>query len=293
MSAALASAGLMSDSLASAALAASINFGAAGSGGPMIDLLISEAAVADDAGFGEVVAMVAGPVFAGPAMLAIAAVPDASDLPVSARLSGAVEDAVVVATGARTGAEAGDCVAAFCCGGCGVPAGKMEACAAAEACGPADTEGVAVVCLASAPVTESSPCSITVTRENSRSRSLFSVSIAEASRRVSFWLSLAIDWICCAWRARSAAASCSRRTLSDHWLDITATVTAPTAAAPQLPIRQSARRSNSFSSANSPESGLSVLSDFLSAFLSTLGAPANWPDCFVIRKATSRITGKH
>src|SRR5579883_424805 len=144
MSAALASAGLMSDSLASAALAASINFGAAGSGGPMIDLLISEAAVADAAEFGEVVAVVARPAFAGPAMLAIAPVPDASDLPVSARLSGAVEAAVVVATGARTGAEAGDCVAALCCGACGVPAGNMEACAAAAACGPADTEGVAV-----------------------------------------------------------------------------------------------------------------------------------------------------
>ena len=44
-------------------------------------------------------------------------------------------------------------------------------------------------CRAIAPVTESSPCSRTVTREYSRSRSLLSVSIADASRRVSFWLS--------------------------------------------------------------------------------------------------------
>ncbi len=35
--------------------------------------------------------------------------------------------------------------------------------------------------------------------------------MADASRRVSFWLSLATDWICCACRARSAAAIWSRR----------------------------------------------------------------------------------
>ena len=62
-----------------------------------------------------------------------------------------------------------------------------------------------------APVTESSPCSSAVTREYSRSRSLLRVSMAEASRRASFWLSFASDWICCACRARSAAATWSRR----------------------------------------------------------------------------------
>ena len=40
-------------------------------------------------------------------------------------------------------------------------------------------------CRVIAPVTESSPCSSTVTREYSRSRSPFRVSMAEASRRVS------------------------------------------------------------------------------------------------------------
>ena len=56
-------------------------------------------------------------------------------------------------------------------------------------------------CRAIAPVTESSPCSSAVTREYSRSRSPLSVSIAEASRRASFWLSRATGWICCACRA--------------------------------------------------------------------------------------------
>ena len=77
-------------------------------------------------------------------------------------------------------------------------------------------------CRAIAPVTESSPCSSTVTREYSRSRSPLSVSTADASRRVSFWLSLATDWICCDWRARSAAAICSRRNAIEDWLANTA-----------------------------------------------------------------------
>ena len=50
--------------------------------------------------------------------------------------------------------------------------------------------------------------------------------MAEASRRASFWLSLATDWICCACRARSAAASWSRCQPSEDWLAITATMTA-------------------------------------------------------------------
>ena len=61
-----------------------------------------------------------------------------------------------------------------------------------------------------APVTESSPCSRLVTREYSLSRSLLSVSMAAASRRASFWVSLATVCICCACRVRSAAATCSR-----------------------------------------------------------------------------------
>ncbi len=104
--------------------------------------------------------------------------------------------------------------------------------------------GEAAVCRAIAPVTESKPCSSTVIREYSRSRSPLSVSMAEASRRVSLWLSLAADWICCACRARSAAATCSRRKPIDDWVASMATITAPTEAAPHDPSRHSARRSN-------------------------------------------------
>jgi hypothetical protein len=75
------------------------------------------------------------------------------------------------------------------------------------ACG----EPAAGFCRVIEPVIESSPCSRTVMREYSRSRSPFRVSMAEASRRVSCWLSLAIDWICCDCRARSALAICSCR----------------------------------------------------------------------------------
>src|ERR1019366_4760986 len=75
------------------------------------------------------------------------------------------------------------------------------------ACG----EPAAAFCRVIEPVIESSPCSRTVIREYSRLRSPFRVSMAEASRRVSLWLSLAIDWICCDCRARSALAICSRR----------------------------------------------------------------------------------
>ena len=46
------------------------------------------------------------------------------------------------------------------------------------------------------PVTESSPCSRAVMRANSRSRSPFNVSIAEARRFASLSLVLAIDWNC-------------------------------------------------------------------------------------------------
>src|SRR6266852_1225035 len=135
------------------------------------------------------------------------------------------------ATGDTTGAGAGFCDAG--CGGSGV-AGAVVA-----ACGRAGAE----FCRAIAPVTVSSPCSRTVTRAYNRSRSLLSVSIAEASRRASLWLSLATDWICCDWSARSADVICSRRNPIDDWLASTATMMAPIVATPHDPSRHSARRS--------------------------------------------------
>src|ERR1700733_13579758 len=59
--------------------------------------------------------------------------------------------------------------------------------------------------------------------------------MADASRRVSFWLSLATSWICCAWRARSAAANCSRRKEIWDWLPSTAGATAPHVPPPPRP----------------------------------------------------------
>jgi hypothetical protein len=89
--------------------------------------------------------------------------------------------------------------------------GAIEEDAIKEGWGVACGEPAAAFCRAIEPVTESRPCSSTVMREYSRSRSPFRVSMAEASRRVSFWLCLAIDWNCCACRARSALANCSCR----------------------------------------------------------------------------------
>jgi len=57
----------------------------------------------------------------------------------------------------------------------------------------AERLGVAAVFRLMDPVTESSPCSSTVTRANKRSRSLFNVSMAEDRRLTSFSLPLAID----------------------------------------------------------------------------------------------------
>ena len=57
--------------------------------------------------------------------------------------------------------------------------------------------------------------------------------MAAASRRDSLWVSFANTWICCACRARSAAATCSRFTPNDDWLAITARITAPVAPTPQ------------------------------------------------------------
>ena len=81
----------------------------------------------------------------------------------------------------------------------------------AEDWGVPGGEAAAAFCRAIEPVTVSRPCSRTLMREYSRSRSPLRVSMADASRRVSFWLSFAIDWICCDCRARSALAICSRR----------------------------------------------------------------------------------
>jgi len=89
--------------------------------------------------------------------------------------------------------------------------GAVEEDAIEEGWGVACGEPAAAFCRAIEPVTESRPCSSTVMREYSRSRSPFRVSMAEASRRVSFWLCLAINWNCCACRARSALANCSCR----------------------------------------------------------------------------------
>ncbi len=154
-----------------------------------------------------------------------------------------------VEAGAETGAAAGvETVAvAGLCGG-GWAGGGWGSVVTAVACGDAGGE----FCRAIAPVTESSPCSSAVTREYSRSRSLFSVSIADASRRASFWLSLARDWICCDCRAESAAAACSRRPPIDDWLVMMATITAPTEMTPHAPNRNSDRRSKFSSSAKKP-----------------------------------------
>jgi len=121
--------------------------------------------------------------------------------------------------------------------------------AGAAACG-----GVtAGSCRTIAPVTESSPCSRTATREYSRSRSLFNVSIAEARRRPRFGSP---------WRPTESAAApesaeaiCSRRIPIDDWLASSAMMTAPTDAAAHDPSRQSVRRSNSSSSATSRTPG--------------------------------------
>ncbi len=185
-----------------------------------------------------------------------------------------VRVAVVVATGPIRGAgsvaaaSAAGVDAAPSAGGWGADAaGPAEAdVGGAEGVAEAPGEGVAVgaavvpFCLAIAPVTESRPCSRVDRREYIRSRSLLSVSIADASRLVSFWLSRATDWICCACRDRSAAASSSCRNRNDDWLASSATMMAPTEAAPQVPSRSIARRSRCSSSARKPDSTPPVFS---------------------------------
>jgi hypothetical protein len=95
----------------------------------------------------------------------------------------------VVATGETAGERAvpgaGDCET-----GC-----DISSVATAGAGVGSVATGIAAVtaafCFAIAPVTESSPCSSALIREYSLSRSPLSVSMADANRRVSFWLSLA------------------------------------------------------------------------------------------------------
>src|SRR6185312_12169522 len=140
--------------------------------------------------------------------------------------------------------------------GSGGAAGALVATAAGAGGGAGAATGggaaTAAFCRVIAPVTESSPCSSTVTREYSLSRSPLSVSIADASRRVSFWPSLATDRICCSCRARSAAATSSCDHPIEDWLVYRATATALTATAPQDASLNSVRRSKSSSSAKSP-----------------------------------------
>ncbi|WP_375143887.1 pentapeptide repeat-containing protein [Bradyrhizobium sp. Ash2021] len=176
--------------------------------------------------------------------------------PVSATASG-----FSTVEGLSAGAAAGwvDATGATAGAGTGLGAAVGGSARVEEVAGAACEVG-AGPCRAIAPVTESRPCSSEVTREYSRSRSPLSVSIAEASRRVSFWLSLATNWICCACRVRSTAAICSRRHPSEDWLASTAMITAPTAPTPHDPIRHSAWRSSSSSSAKKPLSKPPVFS---------------------------------
>src|SRR5262249_9511306 len=108
---------LASSCLVSSGLKASIGLGAAGAGGPIIDLAISDDPAA------EIVAVVAAPalvtieVFVAPGADA-----NASVLAASVRDLSAAEMTVVV-TGAGTGGWA---VAAVCCGAWAVPAGMFE-----------------------------------------------------------------------------------------------------------------------------------------------------------------------
>jgi len=150
----------------------SISFPAAASGGAMIDFdaISGVAGVAACVGAGVVEAPCpTGETVAGPCPWTLASIGGFSAV-----------FACLLATGATAGAGAGSCEA-----GCGS--------AVAEEAGTACAEAAGEFCRAIAPVTESRPCSRTVTREYNRSRSPLSVSMADASSRVWFWLSLATD----------------------------------------------------------------------------------------------------
>jgi len=126
--------------------------------------------------------------------------------------------AVALTTGATAGAAlwlgGGSALAGDAGADEAIAAGTTEADAGEEVTtGEEGAVAAAAFCRAIEPVTESRPCSSTVRREYNRSRSPLRVSMADASRRVSCWLSLATDWICCDCRTRSALATCSRRRL--------------------------------------------------------------------------------
>src|SRR5712692_10372492 len=222
--------GIGAEVTARAGASGRISFPAAMSGGAMIDFDATSGVAGVGAGGVEAVAP-ADEALAGPCSRTVVSATGFSAGATGVVATGANTAAAGAADDAEVGAEAGAATA----GGAG-----------------AATVAVAGFCRAIAPVTESSPCSRTVTREYSRSRSPLSVSMAEASRRASFWLSLAMDWICCDWRARSAAAIWSRYNPIGEWLVISATTTAPTAAAPHDPSRHSVRRSKLSSSAKRP-----------------------------------------
>jgi hypothetical protein len=170
-----------SSAFATTGFSGSISFWAPGSGGASMDL----AAIKGVAGVGGVAAGAVGAGGAGEAIAGLCSIGLASvrGRPIFGAGSGfgagsdlaktVVAGATVDVTGATAGAT-----------GCVGEDASVEGLAAASCVG-----AVAEFCRAIAPVTESSPCSSTVTREYSRSRSLLSVSIADASRRVSFWLS--------------------------------------------------------------------------------------------------------
>ena len=123
-------------------------------------------------------------------------------------------------------------------GGCG------SAVAAGEAC--------AEPCRAIAPVTESRPCSSAGDAGIQPVAVAVEVSIGggEPPRLVLGFPGDRLDLL--RLPVRSAAAIWSRCKPSDDWLAITAKITAPTAPTPHDPIRHSARRSNSSSSASKP-----------------------------------------
>ena len=177
-----------------AALSGSINFAAAPSGGAMIDLAATSGADGASA--------------------AVVDVFCAADETATACSGAAVSTAGFsgVFAPAATAGDKPEAGAGFnAAAGCGSVIAITGTGAGCDA-------GAARLCLAIAPVTESRPCSNTVTREYNRSRSPLSVSIADASRRFSFWISLASEVICWACWATSRAATCSRRQPIQNWL---------------------------------------------------------------------------
>ena len=100
------------------------------------------------------------------------------------------------------------------------------------------------------------------------------------------------DWICCAWRARSAAATCSRRNAIEDWLASTASDDgADRGRRPMIPSRHSARRSKTSSSARKPVSRPPVFS--VSKLASQTGRNSLPCDVFGPPEAPPESRGKH